>query len=240
LRKLAPSRTIQPSAAPSASRGSMIIDDTIRDDAIWHAWSAFGGRSWRPLELWQTLPPAVRDRALARVYSNAAPFRAAVVALGRALADAAAAGSVTAHGLGVTRSKSGAYCAIQRSAGAAIPVVDRADALEQLRSLRLELATIAERLQVAIRAAAILEDAIARAPGADGVAETVDVDVEILGAIGRAHGDAWKTARQLAPITGSRGADRLARLVGVELAGFTLQADTHPAKGWKIYRVVAS
>ena len=151
----------------------MIIDDTIRDDAIWHAWSAFGGRSWRPLELWQTLPPAVRDRALARVYSNAAPFRAAVVALGRALADAAAAGSVTAHGLGVTRSKSGAYCAIQRSAGAAIPVVDRADALEQLRSLRLELATIAELLQVATRAAAILEDAIARAPGADGVAETV-------------------------------------------------------------------
>lgn len=215
----------------------MIIDDTIRDDAIWHAWSAFGGRSWRPLELWQTLPPAVRDRALARVYSNAAPFRAAVVALGRALADAAAAGSVTAHGLGVTRSKSGAYCAIQRSAGAAIPVVDRADALEQLRSLRLELATIAERVQRATRAAAILEDAIARAQGA---AETVDVDVEILGAIGRAHGDAWKTARQLAPITGSRGADRLARLVGVDLAGFTLQTAIHPAKGWKIYRVIAS
>lgn len=149
------------------------------------------------------------------------------------LAEAADSCYRSANGLGVVRVRKGVYSVIRRGAVERLEVANRSEAL----ALARKVAKALEVLDGARLELAALIDAIGR-DSAEGDADAAAE--EVLAAIARAHGDAWRPLRTLGPVVGRSSAEkaRFVALVGRVVGGMELEQQIDERTGWRLYRVV--
>ena len=207
----------------------------LRDFVLSRLWTVRGGSPFRPVEALGGLTASACAQLAGDDYRGPNPWQSAAKVLGLLLADAADNGYRSAAGLGVARRRPGVYAIVRRGALTVLEVGDRAAARVAMDEIGRRLAAVEAECAAGRVALAGLFAAFERD---DATGDARDDDEEALGAIARAHGDAWRTTRTLAAIVGRDKASiaRFRGLVGRPIEGMVLE-ERRGAHGWREYRV---
>lgn len=214
------------------------MDSAWKDAVLLQLWGMVGGSTFTPTTAWQALPDRLQRPVLERTsYRSKSAWLSAVNVIGRVFKDAADSGYRSAQGLSITVKRRGLYYIVRRGAVERIELEDKAQVLERCRRLATGLAELEERARAWRAELGQVLEALERDEGEGDAGEDAE---ELLGAVARAHGDEWRTLRQLGPIVGRRESQRglFLSLVGRQVGGMRLEADRDDATGWRLYRVV--